>query len=122
MKDTAHTGVFLDPPYGDVGRVSLYGKHEDFSVAEKVRAWALTRGSAPKWRIVYAGYDEEGADLEAAGWTAVEWFRNGYLTGGMGNVAGTAADGSKGHQQHRERLWLSPHCVQPVDKSEGALW
>jgi hypothetical protein len=122
MKGTAHVGVFLDPPYGDVGRKSLYGKHEDFSVAEQVRAWALTRGGDPKWRIVYAGYDEEGADLEAAGWTAVEWFRNGYLTGGMGNVSGTAADGSKGHQQHRERLWLSPHCVQPINESEGALW
>jgi hypothetical protein len=40
----------------------------------------------------------------------------------MGNVAGTAEDGKKGHQQHRERLWLSPHCVQPIDESEGALW
>jgi DNA adenine methylase len=115
-------GVFLDPPYGDVGRVSLYGKHEDFTVAEKVRAWALTRGDNPQWRIVYAGYDEEGADLEAAGWRAVEWFKHGFLTGGMGNVSGTAADGSKGHQQHRERLWLSPHCVQPINESEGALW
>jgi hypothetical protein len=122
MKDTAATGVFLDPPYGDVGRVTLYGKHEDFTVAEQVRAWALTRGDDPKWRIVYAGYDEEGADLEAAGWTAVEWFRNGYLTGGMGNTAGTAADGTKGHQQHRERLWLSPHCLRPAEHVEGALW
>jgi hypothetical protein len=122
MKGTAHTGVFLDPPYGDVGRVSLYGKHEDFTVAEQVRAWALTRGDDPKWRIVYAGYDEEGAELERAGWTAVEWFRNGYLTGGMGNVAGTAADGKKGHQQHRERLWLSPHCLRPAEHVEGALW
>ena len=30
----------------------------------------------------------------------------GHLKGGMGNVAG-----SNGHQQDRERLFLSPHCL-----------
>ena len=102
-------GVFLDPPYGDVGRVSLYGKHEDFSVAEQVRAWCLENGDEPKFRIVYAGFDEEGEELEAAGWTVQEWFTKGHLRGGMGNLAAT--NGGT-HQQHRERLWLSPHCLR----------
>ena len=51
-----------------------------------------------------AGYDTEHAALEARGWRAVEWFRGGFLKGGMGNF-----EQGQGHQQHRERLWLS-HC------------
>jgi len=100
-------GVFLDPPYGDVGRGELYGAHESFSVAEEVRQWCLTVGDDPKWRIVYAGFDQEGTELVEAGWREIEWFRGGHLKGGMGNTSKT----TKKHQQHRERLWLSPHCV-----------
>jgi hypothetical protein len=106
VRQGGHVGIFLDPPYGDVGRATLYGKHESLTVADDVRAWALKRGTDPDTRIVYAGYDDEGRDLEAAGWRTVEWFTTGFLRGGMGNVGGT-------HQQHRERLWLSPHCLDP---------
>ena len=109
-------GVFVDPPYGDVGRASLYGKHESLTVADDVRAWCHTKTGDPRYRIVYAGYDDEGADLEADGWTPVEWYKAGHLKGGMGNVAGT-----DGNQQHRERLWLSPSCNQPDDEAP-ALW
>jgi D12 class N6 adenine-specific DNA methyltransferase len=110
-------GIFLDPPYGDIGRQSLYGRHEDFDVAAQVRAWALTVADDPRWRIVIAGYDDEGADLLAAGWTEVEWFTQGFLRGGMGNVGGTG-----NHQQKRERLWLSPHCTHPDDSNPATLW
>ena len=109
-------GVFLDPPYGDVGRASLYGKQESLTVAEEVRAWCHTKTGDARYRIVYAGFDEEGTELEADGWTPVEWYKAGHLKGGMGNVAGT-----DGHQQHRERLWLSPSCHQP-DDAAPALW
>ena len=27
-----------------------------------------------------------------------------------------------GHQQHRERLWLSPHCLNPATDTQGSLW
>lgn len=47
------------------------------------------------------------------GWTVHEWFAPGFLTGGMGNID---VDGD-GHQQHRERLWSSPHCLK-VSKAE----
>ncbi len=88
----------MDPPYGDVGRASFYGRHESFTVAEEVRAWCLTVGDNPLWRIVYAGFEGEGGDLLAAGWREVEWYSAGHLKGGMGNVGGTGK-----HQQHRER-------------------
>ena len=110
-------GIFLDPPYGDVGRADLYGKHETLTVATEARDWCLENGNDPRKRIVYAGYDEEGPELLTAGWSEVEWFTTGFLTGGMGNVAG-----SDGHQQHRERLWLSPHCIQPQVSPQLGLW
>lgn len=71
-----------------------------------MRAWCHKHGSDPKPRIVLAGYAGEGHEtLEQAGWRAVEWFRPGFLRGGM------AQQGDNGHQQDRERLWLSPHCL-----------
>lgn len=109
-------GVFLDPPYGDVGRASVYGRQESFTVAEEVRAWCLKVGHDPLWRIVYAGFAGEGGDLLAAGWREVEWFASGHLKGGMRNVAGSGK-----HQQHRERLWCSPHCLGRVEEAEEVV-
>ena len=102
-------GIFLDPPYSaEAGRAELYTE-EDLSVAHAVREWARERGRDADTRIVLAGYEGEHDSLAADGWRAVEWFKRGFLTGGMGNTrkAGT-------HQQHRERLWLSPHCLDPA--------
>ena len=99
-------GVFLDPPYASSERASgLYGHgHDSGDVAGVAREWAQGVGDDPKWRIVLAGYDTEHAALESAGWSVHEWFTDGHLAGGMGNVGGE-------HQQKRERLWASPHCV-----------
>ena len=101
-------GVFLDPPYDDAVRTGGLYAHDSGAVASDVRAWCLASGSDPDLRIVLAGFDTEHAELERHGWTAVEWFREGFLKGGMG-VQGTAS-----HQQGRERLWLSPHCLRPA--------
>ena len=116
-------GVFLDPPYDSVIRSKgLYQAHDgadDGSVAAEVRAWCAEAGSNPKFRIVLAGYDTEHGELEQLGWTVHEWYTKGYLTGGMGNVD-TSEDG--GGQQHRERLWASPHCLPLDGTSQGALF
>jgi hypothetical protein len=104
-------GVFLDPPYSNTERAGGLYAEDDGSVAAACREWALEAGDNPKWRIVLAGYDtEHDAQMEAAGWTCHEWFASGYLTGGMANVGGD------GHQQDRERLWASPHCV-PAERA-----
>lgn len=101
-------GVFLDPPYADTANRAdgLYAV-DCLSVAHDVVTWAIEHGNDPRYRIVVAGYDAEHGDRFAtAGWSEHEWFKAGHLTGGYGG-------GSKGgHQQHRERLWASPHCVQ----------
>ena len=97
----------------------LYGVVDSLSVAHDVRAWCLKNGSNAKYRIVLAGFDgEHGSALTDAGWSEVEWFTAGFLTGGMGNT-GT---GNGGHQQARERLWLSPHCLRATPAAGWTLF
>jgi hypothetical protein len=115
VRDTGGVvGVFLDPPYTSTERAPDLYRHEsrpDDELAVAVRAWCLENGADPQYRIVLAGFAGEGHEaLEAHGWRVVEWFTDGHLTGGMGNLNGT--NGQR-HQQHRERLWLSPHTLSP---------
>ena len=107
-------GIFLDPPYANAEREShLYDKGcDDGDVTQAVRAWCLKNGDDPKYRIVLAGFDTEHVALEGAGWRVHEWFKDGFLSGGMGQVGGK-------HQQHRERVWASPHCLRPDEVPEG---
>jgi DNA adenine methylase len=101
-------GVFLDPPYAaTAGRdMGLYTE-ESGAVAHDAADWAIANGDNPKFRIVFAGFEgEHGAKFADAGWREVEWFKAGPLRGGMGHLK---KEGT--HQQHRERLWLSPHCL-----------
>ena len=113
-------GFFFDPPYSAEAdrRAGLYMK-EDLSVAHAVREWCLKNGNDPDYRIVLAGFEGEHNDLEAHGWRVVEWYTQGFLCGGY------AIGSANGHQQHRERLWLSPHCLTdpgPSSPAQGGLW
>lgn len=102
-------GFFLDPPYSaEAGRDEGLYAAEDLSVAHAVREWCAANGDDPDYRIVLAGFDGEHNALEAQGWRAVEWFKSGFLQGGYANQKRGG-----GTQQHRERLWLSPHCLAP---------
>jgi hypothetical protein len=109
-------GIFLDPPYDNTERSAGISNMDNGDVAAACRQWALTVAHNPKWRIVIAGYDSEHQELEQHGWTVHEWFSKGFLSGGMGNIDGTS-------QQHRERLWASPHCLTPGgEPAQGSLW
>jgi len=109
-------GVFLDPPYADRERKAGLYVHDDFAVAVDVRAWCLANGDDPQLRIVLAGFAGEGhEELERHGWRCIPWFREGFLRGGM------ALQAEAGHQQHRERLWLSPHCLPTSAEADDAL-
>lgn len=112
-----HVGIFVDPPYGDVRTDGLYAV-DSLTTAAEVRAWALARGADTDTRIVLAGFDEEHRELESSGWRAVEWFRQGFLKGGMANTG----EGGAGKQQHRERLWLSPACLGAAAPAQGTLF
>lgn len=96
------TGVFLDPPYGVADRDKVYN-HDSLDVAADVRAWCAANGDNKKMRIALCGYDGEHDELCGLGWDVVEWTANG----GYGNTA-------KNENRHRERIWFSPHCLQPA--------
>jgi len=60
---------------------------------------------------VFAGYDgEHDHQLEDLGWTEHEWYAGGFLIGGYAQAR------EEGTQQHRERLWASPHCLNPAQQ------
>ena len=110
---TTPTGVFLDPPYAhDADRdPGCYGDDDDPLVAAAARAWCAEHGAHPRLRIVLAGYDTEHAELEALGWRVVAWRASGW------RVTAKSAD-----NQHRERLWLSPHCVERASRRQQELF
>jgi hypothetical protein len=101
VRQGGKAGVFLDPPYLGEGRAMGLYAAENGAIAHAVRAWCIEHGSDPDLRIVLAGFAGEHDDLAQHGWRSHEWFADGWLTGGMGS------------QQHRERLWSSPHCLDP---------
>ena len=113
----AQCGIFLDPPYADTAsRTAKLYAEDSLSVAHEVREWALQHGDDPDYRIIVAGYEGEHTTFEQAGWTSHEWFKKGFLTGGMANTGDKHADGIG--QQNRERLWASPHCTLPEPEQQ----
>lgn len=101
------TGVFLDPPYADSASrtADLYAVDCE-KVAHEVREWAIEQGKNPLMRIVLAGY--EGEHKMPADWAVVEW----EAAGGYA-LAGDETDGIGRANKARERLWCSPHCLNP---------
>jgi hypothetical protein len=97
------TGVFLDPPYGDVGRDPALYSDDDLTVAAKCRDWALEHGDNKKLRIALCGY--EGEHEMPATWQCVPWKAGG----------GYAASAGNNENAHRERIWFSPACLPVVE-------
>ena len=93
-------GILLDPPYatsGDLYATTNRGGGE--TVAEEVRNWCIKH--ARGMRVVLCGFEDEHDTLLGHGWTKV--------TGKAGGGAGYNTDSKAGR---RERLWLSPECLQ----------
>lgn len=114
------TGVLLDPPYpihapdGTVSRdANLYasdvsGTTSTDHIRDEVLAWCIERGADPMMRIAVCAYDTDGYEflVENCGWTSIAW----KAQGGYGNRS------VKGKQNaERERIYFSPHCVQPAE-------
>lgn len=102
------SGIFLDPPYGETRDANIYA-HDDSTLHVAVRKWCLANGADPELRIVLAGYDTEHTELEERGWRTIEWYKTGLFKGGYAKQGGQT-------QQHRERLWLSPHCLSSSEE------
>ncbi len=99
------TAVFLDPPYIAEGRSKVYS-HDDNLVAGQVRDWAVANGDNPKFRIALCGYEEAAYNMPST-WQTMAW----KATGGYGSQA---EDGVGRANSVRERVWFSPHCMQPL--------
>ena len=94
-------GILLDPPYNlDMRNAELYN-HETRGLSDEVRAWALANGDNPRYRIILCGYDGEHA---MPGWRVVEWK--------AGASYQTANSAGQNGNRHKERLWISPHCLR----------
>lgn len=90
------TGVLLDPPYPE-GWDAEGAYAGGGGVWRDVVEWAEAHGDDPELRIVVCGY--EGTWTPPEGWRAVPWkARKGYQAAGN-------------NDRERERLWLSPHCL-----------
>jgi len=100
------TAVFLDPPYGEAAKrtKNLYAK-DSLDVAADVRAWALEHGDDPRYLIALCGY--EGEHKMPATWEKLSW----KSRGGYGNQGGENVNA------RRERIWFSPHCGRPAQRS-----
>lgn len=97
------TGVFLDPPYGVEDRDKVYN-HDSLDISADVRKWAIANGNNPKLRIALCGYDGEH-DMPKD-WDVVSWKANsGY---------GGQRKSGRNENPTRERIWFSPHCLQPL--------
>ncbi len=97
------TAVLLDPPYA-TDRDMVYSE-DSGTVALAVREWALANGDNRKLRIALCGL--EGEHDMPPDWVCVPWKANG----GYGNTA----DGRGRANSFKERIWFSPHCLQPHD-------
>lgn len=97
------TGVLVDPPYGVEDRDKVYN-HDSLHLAAHVRAWCKVAGQDSRLRIALCGYDGEHNELEKLGWDKLAW----KAMGGYGNQKG-----GKNDNAGRERIWFSPHCLQP---------
>lgn len=99
--------IFLDPPYSaEASRyTSCYGENDDLTVAHDVCKWAIQHGDNPKLRIALCGYQDEHQIPN--NWECLAW----KARGGMASIAKT--DGQAAINKHRERIWFSPHCLQP---------
>lgn len=93
-------GAFLDPPYLD-GRMDYAAGGAGTDLSAQVRAWCVEHGDDKRLRVVLSGYAGEHDALESRGWRVVDWkTKGGYASAGGDNA-----------NQKRERLWLSPHCL-----------
>lgn len=93
-------GVFLDPPYstsGDLYATTNTGT-DDGGISESAREWCLKQTGI---RIVLCGYDNEHDALIEHGWTV----RHGK--------PGGAGYSKTKNKDSRERLWMSPECIEP---------
>ena len=98
-------GIFLDPPYSaEANREGDLYTEDDLDIAHEVRDWAVANGDNPRYRIALCGY--EGEHTLPDDWQCVAWKANASYQSSNGNGRNSA-------NRHKERVWFSPHCLNP---------
>ena len=100
-------GIFLDPPYQGALRDKNLYRMDDHNISIDVRDWAIANGDNPRYRIVLAGYEKEHSAAMPSSWRIHAW------TAGPSMATSTSTDSRNATNRHEERLWLSPHCLNP---------
>lgn len=95
--------IFLDPPYQE-GEFSSNVYEHSTDVFSEVRDWSIENGNNPEMRIALCGY--EGNEMPSD-WITFEW-KTGGGYGKSGKVEGRGKENAT-----RERIWFSPHCLNP---------
>lgn len=90
-------GILLDPPYATSSDLYAGGRDGE-GVAHETRLWCLD--ADPDLRIVLCGYDNEHDALLSHDWSVIE-----------GKSGGGAGYSTRRDNGRRERLWLSPACL-----------
>ncbi len=100
-------GIFLDPPYDlEIRNKGCYNE-DSAGLAVAVREWAIANGGNPRYRIVLAGYEAEHALAMPDGWRKFCWKAN------RAYGSSTNANSANNSNRKNERLWFSPHCLNP---------
>lgn len=109
------TGIFLDPPYPAAEHDMAYHAEHGGDVWYDAAQWAVAHGDDHRLRIAISGYDSEVTDaLFPPTWARKHWqARGGY--------ANQKADGRGRANAKRECVWLSPHCIDPLEHARDAL-
>ena len=94
------TGVLLDPPYAE-GAQQYAAGGTGTTLSADVRAWAIKAGERRHMRVVLCGL--EGEHEMPPSWRCVPWKASGGY--------GSQRQSGENDNRHRERLWLSPHCI-----------
>jgi DNA adenine methylase len=98
------TAVFFDPPYtAEAGRNADLYEQDSLTVGHEVASWCKVNQGNPLLRIALCGYEGE---YDLPGWDCIAWKAHGGY-GGQGNGRGK-------DNAHKERIWFSPHCLQPA--------
>lgn len=107
LSASSTVGIFLDPPYSaEAGRNNNLYTTENPTVAHEVREWAIANGDNPRYRIVLCGYETEHGALMPASWRKLSYSANSSYQNSSGK-------GRNQENRHEERLWFSPHCLNP---------
>lgn len=104
------SAVFLDPPYQEGEYDDGLYEHAQDNLMNDVVQWCVENGEDPELRIALCGY--EGLEMPES------WSVHAWKTGGGYGTTYRNEPGRGMQNTSRERIWFSPHCLNPIEVPE----